>query len=121
MSLQKRPEQDSDKQQRAQIAVGFEHRQAVDGIVDVEVLEPAGYEKYKALATESIARHGGRYLARGGRALALEGDRVPRRVVVLEFPSPEAALTWHASEDYAPARALRNAHARTEMVVVEGV
>jgi single-strand DNA-binding protein len=42
-------------------------------IVDVEVLDPSGYERYKALATESIARHGGRYLARGGRAVALEG------------------------------------------------
>ena len=90
-------------------------------IVEVEILDPAGYEKYKALATESIARHGGRYLARGGRAVALEGERVPRRVVVLEFPSFDAAQRWHASEDYAPARALRNAHARTEMVVVEGL
>ena len=90
-------------------------------IVEVDILDPVGYEKYKALATESIARHGGRYRARGGRAVALEGERVPRRVVVLEFPSFDAAQRWHASEDYAPARSLRNAHARTEMVVVEGV
>jgi uncharacterized protein (DUF1330 family) len=90
-------------------------------IVDVEVLDPAGYERYKPLATESIARHGGRDHARGGRAVALEGERVPRRLVVLEFPNLEAAQKWHASEDYAPAKALRNAHARTEMVVVEGV
>ena len=90
-------------------------------IVDVEILDAAGYERYKPLATESIARHGGRYLARGGRAVALEGDRVPRRLVVLEFPSLEAAQRWHASEDYAPAKELRNGCARTEMVVVEGL
>ena len=90
-------------------------------IVGVEVLDAAGYERYKTLATESIARHGGRYLARCGRAVALEGGRVPRRLVVLEFPSLDAAQRWHASDDYAPAKALRNAHARTEMVAVEGV
>ena len=90
-------------------------------IVHVEVLDPKGYERYKPLASESIARHGGRYIARGGRAVALEGERQPSRVVILEVPSLEAAQKWHASEDYAPAKAMRHRHARTEMLVVEGI
>jgi uncharacterized protein (DUF1330 family) len=90
-------------------------------IVDVDIVDPAAYERYKPLAQESIARHGGRYLARGGRTHVLEGERVPRRLVVLEFPSLEAARAWHASEDYAPAKAMRAANARTEMIVVEGL
>jgi len=90
-------------------------------IVHVEVLDAEGYERYKPLASESIARHGGRYVARGGRALALEGEREAKRVVILEFPTLEAAQKWHASEDYAPAKAIRQRHARTEMLVVEGL
>ena len=50
-------------------------------IADIEVLDPAVYEKYKALAPPAIAAHGGRYLARGGRTEALEGGWSPSRAV----------------------------------------
>jgi uncharacterized protein (DUF1330 family) len=40
--------------------------------------------------------------------------------VVLEFPDADAARGWWASEEYAPAKALRQSCARTEMLLVEG-
>ena len=44
-------------------------------VVDIEVQRPAEYERYKELAPPSIARYGGRYLARGGatRLITLAG------------------------------------------------
>ena len=42
-------------------------------IVDIEVLDPVRYEDYKRLASASIARHGGRYLTRGGETEVLDG------------------------------------------------
>jgi uncharacterized protein (DUF1330 family) len=90
-------------------------------IVDVDVLDPARYEKYKALAPPAIVAHGGRYLARGGRTEVLEGGWSPKRAVILEFPSLEKAKQWWASVEYAEGKALRQACARTNMIVVEGL
>ena len=90
-------------------------------IADIEVRDAEGYERYKALAPPVIAAHGGRYLARGGRTELLEGDRAPKRTVIVEFPSLEKAKAWWDSIDYAEAKALRQACSRTNMLIVEGI
>jgi len=89
-------------------------------IVDIEVTDPAGYEEYKKLAPAAVKLFGGKYLARGGPNETLEGDWRANRLVILEFPSAAQAKSWLNSPEYAPARALRHKHARTNMVVVEG-
>ena len=90
-------------------------------VVQIQVNEPVGYEDYKRLAPPSIEAYGGRYLARGGRVEALEGSWNPTRLVILEFPTAAQAKAWWASAEYAPAKALRQACARTEMILIEGV
>lgn len=89
-------------------------------IVDIDVIDPVGYEEYKKLASAAVALYGGRYLARGGPNETLEGDWHARRLVILEFESLERAKTWFNSPEYAPARALRHKTAHTNMVVVGG-
>jgi len=89
--------------------------------VNIEVTDPVRYEEYKQLATATVAAHGGRYIARGGQAEMLEGTWRPRRVVLLEFPSVQNAKAWWSSTEYQPAKALRQASARTEMMLVEGI
>lgn len=90
-------------------------------IADVEVQDSERYEDYKRMAAAAVAQAGGRFVVRGGRAETLEGGWSPRRIVVLEFESFEAAERWWASEEYAPAKALRQATAESRMIVVEGV
>jgi uncharacterized protein (DUF1330 family) len=90
-------------------------------IVQVDVHDPVAYERYKAMAPESIAAHGGRYIARGGHCEALEGEWAPCRVVLLEFDSVERAKQWLDSPEYREARSLRHASAHTQMIVVEGL
>lgn len=90
-------------------------------VVQVDIDDPARYEEYKALAPPAIAAHGGRYLARGGACEPLEGSWRPRRLVILEFPSVARARAWWDSAEYAPAKALRQQCARTEMLLVEGL
>jgi uncharacterized protein (DUF1330 family) len=85
------------------------------------VTDPEGYERYKALAQESIAAAGGRYVVRGGDVTVLEGDEPDGRVVLLEFPSVEAALAWYHGPAYSEARAVRAQAARARMFVVDGV
>jgi uncharacterized protein (DUF1330 family) len=72
------------------------------------------------IAPPSIAAYGGRYVVRGGACEILEGSWLPPRLVVLEFANAERARAWWASPEYAPAKALRQASARTEMLVIEG-
>ena len=90
-------------------------------IVDIEITDPARYEEYKKLAAPTVAAHGGRYVARGGRVETLEGAWRPGRLVVLEFPSSQSAKQWWDSAEYLPAKRLRQECARTEMILVEGV
>jgi uncharacterized protein (DUF1330 family) len=90
-------------------------------VVSVDVHEADRYADYIEQAPESIARHGGRYLARGGRTEVLEGDWDPKRFVILEFPRFEDAKAWWTSEEYADAKALRHATATSRMILVDGL
>lgn len=89
-------------------------------LAEIDVVDPERYEQYKALAPGAIARYGGRYLARGGETVALEGDWKPKRIVVLEFPTLEAARTFHDSPEYRAARDARKGAAHMNMIAVAG-
>jgi uncharacterized protein (DUF1330 family) len=90
-------------------------------VVDVDVTDPVRYENYKKAAQASIPVYGGRYLARGAAVEVLEGEWTPKRLVILEFPTVERARAWWASTEYAEGKALRQATARTDMVLTEGL
>lgn len=90
-------------------------------IVEIEVTDPETFEEYRKLVPPTIEEFGGRYIVRGGATDTLEGGWQPKRLVVLEFEDAERARAWHASERYAPARAMREASANSRMVVVDGI
>ena len=89
-------------------------------VVEIEVLDAERYETYKRMVPPSLAAYGGRFVVRGGAAETLEGEWSPKRLVIVEFPSAERAKAWWGSPEYAEAKALRQATARTQMIVVEG-
>ena len=90
-------------------------------IVNVEISDAQQYDVYKSMAPSSIEAFGGKYIVRGGPVDILEGRWTPRRVVLLEFPDKRTAHLWWNSSEYADAKAMRNACAYTEMIVVEGL
>lgn len=85
-----------------------------------EVTDPEKMEKYRSQVTAVVERFGGRYLAAGGNAANLEGKWSPRFLVVIEFPSREQASRWHDSEEYRELKALRQAAAKGNMILVDG-
>jgi uncharacterized protein (DUF1330 family) len=89
-------------------------------IANIDVQDAALFEEYRKQVPATIARHGGKYLVRGGKHQALEGAWRPSRLVVLEFPSLEQARRWYDSEDYREPRALRMRCALSDVVLVEG-
>ncbi|MBU1358368.1 MAG: DUF1330 domain-containing protein [Gammaproteobacteria bacterium] len=90
-------------------------------IANVEVTNPTQYEEYKKWSTEAMKAHGAEVCVRGGQVEVLEGDWHPERLVVLKFPSVEAARTFNDSPEYAKARASRQGAAVMRMIIVEGV
>lgn len=89
--------------------------------VQVDVTDPARYEDYKKMVPESLAKFDGRFIVRGGQTETLEGTWAPKRFVIVEFPDMERARAWWASEEYAEAKALRQATSSTEMILVQGL
>ncbi len=90
-------------------------------IVDVKINNHDDYEAYKKLTPASIVAYGGKFVVRGGATHVLEGDWMPGRVVVIEFPEADRARQWWNSPEYAPAKSLRQSAAITNMILVEGV
>jgi uncharacterized protein (DUF1330 family) len=89
-------------------------------IANVDVKDAAAFEEYRKQVPATIAKHGGRYLVRGGRVERVEGTWNPKRLVVLEFPSIEQARRWYDSEEYRGPKALRMTCTVTDAVFVEG-
>ncbi|WP_199031784.1 DUF1330 domain-containing protein [Ralstonia sp. ASV6] len=87
----------------------------------VDVTDPVQYEQYKVLSTKAMQVHGAEPLVRGGKTESLEGEWSPTRIVVLKFPSYDAAKAFHDSEEYRAAREARSKAAKMNMIVVEGV
>jgi len=90
-------------------------------IANVTVKDPVRYEDYRRLVTPTLARYGGRFIARGGRIEVLEGDWHPGRLVLLEFPSVDAAREWWNSPEYTEAKAIRQATSEGTLLILEGV
>lgn len=90
-------------------------------IATVEVTDPVKYEDYKKLTPGAIAKHGGRFVVRGGASATLEGDWLPGRIVVIEFPSLDVAKRFYDSPEYGEARRARAGAATLRMIAVEGV
>ncbi|MCI0606626.1 DUF1330 domain-containing protein [bacterium] len=90
-------------------------------IVDIDVQDLILYEEYKRLAPASIAKYGGKYLARGGATEVLEGVWIPKRFVILQFESVARAKEWVNSPEYAPAKNLRHQCATAHMILTEGL
>ena len=90
-------------------------------VLDITVHDPERYEVYKTMAAPTVPMFDGRYVVRGGKTKTMEGDWLPSRAVILEFPTTERAEAWWNSEEYREAKALRQSIATTQMVLMEGV
>lgn len=87
-------------------------------IAHVTVTDADAYGKYAELAGPAIAKHGGHFIARGGRFVQLEGKERARNVVA-RFPSVEAAETCYNSPEYQTALNHARGAAERELMIVE--
>ena len=90
-------------------------------IVEIDIVDPTGYEEYKQLASATVEKYGGKYIVRGGAVETLEGDWKPKRIVVLQFGSMQRAKDWLDCEEYREPSEIRHRTAKTKMILVEGM
>jgi len=91
-------------------------------ILDNTIHDPAKYEEYKRAVPAIVARHGGEYLARGGRFEVLAGNWDPKRIVIFKWPSREAVNAFMTDPEYQPWKKLRESVATTNnLLLVEGL
>lgn len=89
-------------------------------IVEVETTDEALMAEYRKHTPGLVAKFGGRFIVRGGKTRTLEGDWTPSRVVVLEFPSYEAAEKFYDSTDYKPVLEMRLRAGQCKAIIVDG-
>ena len=77
-------------------------------------------KKYAVKATAAISKYSGKFLARGGKNITLEGNKSPR-TVIWEFPTYDAAEKCYNSKEYQEAWSLAKSSTERNLQVVEGV
>jgi uncharacterized protein (DUF1330 family) len=89
-------------------------------IVEVETTDPELMAKYREGTPAAIARHGGKFIVRGGATHTLEGGWTPPRLVVVEFPSLQKAKDFYACPHYKPLLKMRLKAGKNKAILVEG-
>ncbi|WP_412554615.1 DUF1330 domain-containing protein [Shimia sp. MIT1388] len=87
-------------------------------IAHVTVTDADAYGKYAKLAGPAIAKHGGEFIARGGKFVQLEGKERPRNVVA-RFPDVDTAVACYHSSEYQEALNHARGASERELMVVE--
>jgi uncharacterized protein (DUF1330 family) len=90
-------------------------------IAEVEVKDPVTLKKYGEQGPQIVASFGGRYVVRGGKVEALEGEPPKGYVVVIGFDSMEKAREWYNSPAYSAIRPFRQAATNSRLFIAEGV
>ncbi|MGB0854687.1 MAG: DUF1330 domain-containing protein [Pikeienuella sp.] len=90
-------------------------------IARVRIDDLETYKKYMERSPGVTAEFGGKFLARGGQTHTAEGEEETRRIVLMEFPSFEAAKACYYSDAYQEIKAIRAPAGEAQFLLVEGV
>ncbi len=90
-------------------------------LADNKIVNAEAYASHITAITASVEKLGGRYLVRGGQPVRRSGNRQWNRVVLIEFPSMEAAEAWLDDPNLASLHAMRETNAETQLVLLPGL
>ncbi len=88
-------------------------------VASIDVTDMEGYKRYATANAVPFRKFGAKFLTRGGKVDHVEGQ-LRSRLVVIEFPSYQAAIDCYHSPEYQDAKALRLGKGVGEISVVEG-
>ena len=76
-------------------------------------------KEYAVKARAAVEKYKGKFLIKGGRSKANEGEKSPRTVVI-EFPSYDEAHLFYNSQEYQDAHSVLKGHAVRHHQTIEG-
>jgi uncharacterized protein (DUF1330 family) len=83
------------------------------------VKDEAMFSEYRKAVPATLEAFGGKFIVRGGELKLLEGEWPHPRLVIIEFPSREAAEGWYRSPEYQKIIGLRHVSSGGNLVIVE--
>jgi uncharacterized protein (DUF1330 family) len=89
-------------------------------VAEVDVTDPATFQKYGEKVPGTLVPFNGHYLIRGGKTLTVEGE-APKRFVLIAFDSMEKAKSWEDSPAYEAIKPIRHSSAKSRVFIAEGV
>jgi uncharacterized protein (DUF1330 family) len=91
-------------------------------VVEIDVTnQDAFIKEYAPIAGKAITAGGGKYLARGGKNVAIDGEPPKTRTVVIAFENMEQAQATFASADYREGRKIGDKFAKFRIWAMEGL
>ncbi len=90
-------------------------------VFDVEIRNAERYQDFMRQVKPELEAAGARYLARGGPHKVYEGDWLPRRIVIIEFPSIAAWESFYYGPVYLGLKSIRDECSSARLVSVEGL
>jgi uncharacterized protein (DUF1330 family) len=110
------------------VAVQVLHAQAKPRayvVIEIDVLnQDAFFKEFVPVAVKTIMDQGGKFLARGGKLVNIEGPgpvySEVKRLSVVEFENMEKAQATFASPSYGDVRTIGNKYAKFRIVAAEG-
>jgi uncharacterized protein (DUF1330 family) len=88
-------------------------------ITEVEIIDEAAFKEFSPKVGKTVEASGGKFLTRGGRIIALDGE-APKRFVLSTFPSVEAVQAWRSSAGWNELTPLRQKAVKTRAFIAEG-
>lgn len=94
-------------------------------VITAEIEDEIQFMKYAKAAAMLVEEFGGTYIVRGGKTLTLENnwpktENDTEKTVISRWPSPEAALSFWNSPQYAKIKTLRIGTAKVRVKIFEG-
>ena len=89
-------------------------------VANIEITDPAEYQRYAQQTAGTLEPYGGKFLVRGGQPETLEGNWQTKRIVIIEFPSVEQAKNWYDSPEYSAIKGIRQRAAISDILIVHG-
>lgn len=90
-------------------------------VVRLQTDTPEQLKEYQVATMAVVQQFSGKFIARGGTVISLEGPQESRRIVIIEFPALSDAEAFYHSPEYTSARKLRKDIATAEIIAIDGI
>lgn len=118
--IQPMPAKVSAARQKAITTTGVSTMPRAYVIAAETISDEVGFAQYGPAVPPTVSTFGGKFIVRGGNFTNLEGEWPHPRLVIIEFPSRDAAEGWYNSPAYQDIISLRHKSSVGNLIIIDG-